>query len=510
MLEISLYTIQVIPATALVCLFLAAFARLFFLSLSKILRFVSRKNLLFGLDTLYQDFRDLHHHNSSNRALSRHDTHGHTYTSSILGHNSIHTIDPENILAVTTGNFGDYEKGDWARTVAKYMGEGVLVNDGPKWHASRTLLKPLFRRNRAADVKMFEPHADHLIQHIKRQQGANVDFRRAAQMAILDITTEMLTGNSTLSLNKSEIDAGRKNNNASQGPDLLDLIDELEPYGNTSIELGIFALPILVLRYQRIMALIRGIQGFFKTAIDNMLAKRRDISGETREDSSTIEEMLGQDMKPSEVQGALQNIFFAAFDTTTALIANVFDCIARQAEILKRLQAELATVVGNKPLTEADIPRLTYLKATIFETLRLHSPVTYHTRRARVNTVLPRGGGPDGQSSLFVPRGTAVIWSTYALNRQAEIYGPDWEEFRPERWFTGDGPGATFQTKDAFMPFGSGARNCLGQQFAMLEVSYIIARVLSAFECFVIEDIPFLEAAAVTHYNGRGTHIKFH
>jgi cytochrome P450 len=501
MIGMSLFLLIASIAIVVACLLLAPPSRFRFLS--KSLSTISCESQFLGLDILYQDLWDLQHHNSSNRALVRHNRNGHTYTSSVFGHDTIHTINRENILAVTTGNFGDYEKGNWARTIAKYMGDGVLVNDGVAWHASRALLRPLFRRNRATDVKIFEPHTDRLIQHIENQQGEITDFRRAVQMAVLDITTEMLTGKSTLSLSKSGSHIGQKTEIASQGPELLDLIDELEPYGNTSIELGIFALPILVVHYWRIMALITGIQGFFKTTIDNVLSKRRTS---TTEESGFIGDMLDQNMQPPEVQGALQNIFFAAFDTTTALIVNFFDCVARQPETVERLHAELVIVVGNKPLTEADIPHLTYLKATIFETLRLHSPVTSHTRKARVSTVLPRGGGPEGQSSLLVSRGMAVTWSTYTLNRQAEIYGPDCGEFRPERWLTDDG---TFETKDAFMPFGSGPRNCLGQQFAMLEASYIIARVLSAFHRFQIEDTPFLEAAAVTHYNGRGTHIRF-
>jgi len=154
------------------------------------------------------------------------------------------------------------------------------------------------------------------------------------------------------------------------------------------------------------------------------------------------------------------------------------------------------------------------LRATIFETLRLHSPVTYNTRTACKDTLLPHGEGIDGQSPILVRRGTSVTWSTYALNRQAEVHGEDWTEFRPDRWFTSSSlhsdEGPVLQSKDEFMPFGSGPRNCLGQQFAMLQTSYIAARLLAAFEHFQLRDENvFQEAAAVTHYNGRGTWIRF-
>jgi hypothetical protein len=163
--------------------------------------------VLFGLDILYQDFRDLHNHNSSNCLLARHNAHGQTYLSTHLGQ-----------------SFADYEKGGWAQTVAKYI-------DGDAWHASGALLKPLFKRNRAADVRVLEPHADRLVDYLRARQRAFVDFRRAVQMVVLDVTTEMLTGESTLSL-ASSISAstkGKESGNSTKGAALLDLIDELEP-----------------------------------------------------------------------------------------------------------------------------------------------------------------------------------------------------------------------------------------------------------------------------------------
>lgn len=481
------------------------------------IRHLPQQPFLFGLDILYQNFRDLRRHNSLNRSLSRHNAYGQTYFSAALGQSTIHTIDPANILAVTTDNFIDYEKGKWAQTIAKYMGKGVLVNDGVEWHASRALLKPLFRRNRAVDVGILELHGNHLLDHLKSQEGSFVDFRRAAQMVVLDITTEMLTGESTMSLRSSVSKSSQKDKRGSghslRGPALLDLIDELEPYGNTAIELGPFALLIFASKYCKIVALIKGIQEFFKTAVGNV--RGRQYHDKSSDNISIIEEMLFQGLKPHQVQGELQNIFFAAFDTTTALLSNLFDCLARHTSIIKRLKEELGLVIGSRPLLANDIPRLIYLRAAIFETLRLHSPVTYHTRRAGTNTLLPRGGGHDGKSPVFVRQGTSVTWSTYALNRQVGIYGEDSAEFRPERWLTSDclvsGEVPVLQTKESFMPFGSGPRNCLGQQIAMLQTMYIAARVLGTFESFQLRDgdASFLEATAITHYNGRGTWIKF-
>lgn len=68
------------------------------------------------------------------------------------------------------------------------------------------------------------------------------------------------------------------------------------------------------------------------------------------------------------------------------------------------------------------------------ESLRLYPVVPSNGRMANKDTTLPRGGGPDGQSKIFVPKGTMVNYNVYTVHRRKDIWGPDAEEFRPERW----------------------------------------------------------------------------
>jgi cytochrome P450 len=68
--------------------------------------------------------------------------------------------------------------------------------------------------------------------------------------------------------------------------------------------------------------------------------------------------------------------------------------------------------------------------------LRVYPIVPSNTRTAVVDTVLPRGGGEDGKSPIFIPAGKNVQWSLYTMHRRPDIYGEDAEEFKPERWAT--------------------------------------------------------------------------
>lgn len=138
--------------------------------------------------------------------------------------------------------------------------------------------------------------------------------------------------------------------------------------------------------------------------------------------------------------------------------------------------------------------------------LRLYTPVASHSRQAAVDTTLPRGGGPDGQSPVAVRAGTSVVWSIYALNRSPLHYGDDWAAFRPERWAANLRPLAT---SPHFMPFGSGPRSCIGQQMAQTEISYVLVRLLQVFGTLRSRDErPFREAEAVSFYSAHGTMVE--
>ena len=77
----------------------------------------------------------------------------------------------------------------------------------------------------------------------------------------------------------------------------------------------------------------------------------------------------------------------------------------------------------------------------------------------------PEDGCADGMALVIVRKGTTVLWSIFALNRHARVYGEDWGEFRPEKWL-GEQSGKKEKGngwKAAFMPSGIGQRDCLGQ-----------------------------------------------
>jgi len=146
------------------------------------------------------------------------------------------------------------------------------------------------------------------------------------------------------------------------------------------------------------------------------------------------------------------------------------------------LQSEIAQLNGDVPTFE-QLKELKYLRALLNESLRLHPVVPMNSREAIEDTVLPRGGGPDGDAPLLMPKGSVMSWSVYAMHRRKDFYGEDAEAFRPERWLDDPQTGQKgLRPGWEYLPFNGGARICLGQQFALTEASYTTARLCQMFE----------------------------
>ena len=102
-----------------------------------------------------------------------------------------------------------------------------------------------------------------------------------------------------------------------------------------------------------------------------------------------------------------------------------------------------------------------------------------NNRTAKKATILPRRGGPDGTAPILVRKGEVVVFSQYVNARRRNIFGPDADAFRPERWEEQE---SLNPYGWAYFPFNGGPRACLGQDFALMEVSYTIVRLLQEFQ----------------------------
>jgi len=172
-------------------------------------------------------------------------------------------------------------------------------------------------------------------------------------------------------------------------------------------------------------------------------------------------------------------------DTTAGLLGWTFYLLVRHPDIYDKLRGVILDQFGTyerpRDITFANLKSCTYLQHTLSEVLRLYSNVPLNSRRATKNTTLPRGGGPDGLSPVYVRKGKEVNYVVHAMHRRKDLWGPDADEFKPDRW-VGRKPGWEF------LPFNGGPRICLGQQFALTEAGYVIVRIMQKYDKIVNED----------------------
>jgi len=124
------------------------------------------------------------------------------------------------------------------------------------------------------------------------------------------------------------------------------------------------------------------------------------------------------------------------------------------------------------------------LRLTNVTGLRLYPPVPLNNRTAIKTTLLPTGGGPDGKHPILVRKGELVVFSQYVNARIKSIYGPDAAVFQPGRW---EGEELA-KIGWGYFPFNGGPRQCLGEDFALMEVSYTILRLLQACPSITLPD----------------------
>ncbi|KAF7870088.1 uncharacterized protein EAF02_009278 [Botrytis sinoallii] len=182
-----------------------------------------------------------------------------------------------------------------------------------------------------------------------------------------------------------------------------------------------------------------------------------------------LHEMAKQTGSRDDLRNQILHVFLAGHESSAITIGNAIFHLCRNPEMWKKLRSEILSE-GDKPFTFESLKNLHYLQYIIKETLRLHPVAPTDTRIALQDTILPTGGGPQGTSPIFVKKGQIVFASFHALHMLAPCFQPDPEIFRPERW-------ETVRPGWNYLPFIGGPRMCPGQNLALTETAYVIARM---------------------------------
>ncbi|TPG33858.1 bifunctional cytochrome P450/NADPH--P450 reductase [Mycolicibacterium hodleri] len=207
-------------------------------------------------------------------------------------------------------------------------------------------------------------------------------------------------------------------------------------------------------------------------AFDELIEQHRTGASDQLDDLLYV--MLGRDsggepvLSPENIRNQIMTFLIAGQLTTSELMPNALYNLMHHPAVLSRVQAEVDAVFGADDdylPTYDDIGKLAYLRQVINETLRLSPPVLSFDRMALVDTAI---GG-----TYPIKQGEAVTVLTGALHRQPE-WGDNVELFDPDRF---DTVRSAARPGGLFKPFGTGARSCIGRQFALHEATMAIARL---------------------------------
>ena len=182
----------------------------------------------------------------------------------------------------------------------------------------------------------------------------------------------------------------------------------------------------------------------------------------------------GDGFSDSELVDQLSFMLVAGTETTAQTVSWVLYELSRRPELQAQLQAEVDEVLGGRPVTYDDVPRLKVAERLLSEVLRFYSPSWLFTRVTTVDTEL---GGHR------IPAGTDVLYSPYIINREPRTHEAA-RSFDPDRW---QPERAACMHREGYIPFGTGARKCIGDQFSLVESALILATIAAKWQ---LEPVP--------------------
>ncbi|MCG8350678.1 MAG: cytochrome P450 [Chloroflexales bacterium] len=390
-----------------------------------------------------------------------------------LGYVSHLLCHPDAIRHVLQENSRNYPKSVSYDLMKPMMGEGLLTSDGDFWRRQRRLSQPAFHRQR---IGAFAAIMTRITEDmLDRWQPV------AARGQWLDVSAEMTR--LTLSIVSKTLfntDVGVESNIV--GKAITVAFKEFDRR-----LAALFALPDFVPTPSR-RRLKKAIQTLDHVVYRIIEERRR--SGEDIGDLLSMlvfarDEETGESMNDKQLRDEVMAIFLAGHETTANALNWIWYLLSKHPTVERRLHNELATVLGGRPPTLEDLPKLSYTTMVIEESLRLYPPAWVIERRSIA---------ADQIGPYAIPPGSTIILSQYITHRHPACWENP-ESFDPER-FTPERVAA--RPRFAYFPFGGGPRICIGNNFAMMELQLVLATIAQRYRLALVPGHPIEPEPMIT------------
>jgi cytochrome P450 len=389
-----------------------------------------------------------------------------------FGHSSFILNTPDAIRHVLVDNYENYTRTPAGiRVLRPVLGEGLLIAEGRAWKHQRRTLAPAFTPRAVAPMV---PHMiaviDETIAKLRTASGAPVDLRETMQRMTLEIA-----GRTMFSFGMDH-----------HGPTLRDFVME---YGARLARPHFLDL-LLPLRWPSPQDFSRARFRKRWTRFIAMLMAERRAAGKNEgapprdlfdlmvaaRDSET-----GEAFTEGQLGDQVATMILAGHETTaTALFWSLY-LLALDPATQEEVTAEVQSATVNGAL---EVERLKFTRAVVDETLRLYPPAFLIARAA---------AAPDTIAGIPLKKKDLVLIAPWLLHRHEKLWRHP-NAFIPSRFM----PPAPAPDRFAYLPFGVGARVCIGAHFAQVEATLALARLIGAFRVELVDETPIMPIGVVT------------
>jgi cytochrome P450 len=367
---------------------------------------------------------------------------------------------PADVRHVLQDNARNYRKSPLYDKLRVLLGNGLLTSEGDFWLRQRRIAQPAFHRQRIAALAGVMADA-------ARDAAAHWETLASAARPV-DVDEEMMRLTRTVVL--------RTLLGADLGP-FSDTIDDAWRTLNQQIGESFWSLGLTdwwpsarKRRFHAARAVLRG-------AVEHVIADRRRNGSDSPDLLSMLmtarDEETGETMTDDQLRVEVTTFLLAGQETTSLALTWIWYLLSQHAAAQRRLEDEIDAALDGRPAEYGDLVNLPYTRMVIDEAMRLYPPAWGFSREAV---------GDDHVGGFRLPRGWLVFIVPYVLHRLPRFWSNpdafDPERFTPER--------IAERPKFVYLPFGAGPRQCIGNQFALVEAHLVLATLAQRYRLHLV------------------------
>jgi len=381
---------------------------------------------------------------------------------------------PDAVKYIMQENFRNFRRPDFLnKKFRMVVGNGLVTSEGDDWVRQRKLAQTAFTRERlSALASTMTATTDEMIsrwrEHARR--GESIEIQSEMTHLIVAILTRTLFG-ADMSGHAEAIEQAV----AVQAKYLNDRL-------NSPVDIPENAPLPVQRRFLQARASLDAL-------VDDLIVERRRTGCDGTDLLSILlqakDEETGEPISNRQARDEIKTLLIAGHDTTSTTLAWAFYLLSKAPAVADRLRREVDEVLGDRAPTPQDIPNLRYTTMVLYETLRLYPPLWIIARTPIEDDVV---------AGYHVPAGSTILISSYVTHRHPEFWHNP-EGFEPER-FAG-GAWGEGRHRFAYIPFGGGARGCIGFPFAMMEMPLVLAQIVRSFRLSLAPGYPVVPESAI-------------